>query len=81
MQRAAAMEGLRAVSRRKIFCWPEKAGVRPPMQAEDGDAPSTPQNPPGPDHGGGGRRSGGAAVRFNTKIAVVLREDLAVWQK
>jgi hypothetical protein len=42
---------------------------------------STPQNPPGDlDHGGGDDVRGGA-VRFNTKIAVVLREDLAVWQK
>jgi len=42
---------------------------------------STPQNPPGDlDHGGGDDARGGA-VRFNTKIAVVLREDLAVWQK
>jgi hypothetical protein len=41
---------------------------------------STPQNPPGDlDHGGDDARGG--VVRFNTKIAVVLREDLAVWQK
>jgi hypothetical protein len=42
---------------------------------------STPQNPPGDlDHGGGDGARGGP-VRSNTKIAVVLREDLAVWQK
>jgi hypothetical protein len=42
---------------------------------------STPQNSPGDlDHSGGDDARGGA-VRFNTKIAVVLREDLAVWQK
>ena len=42
---------------------------------------STPQNAPGAlDHSGDeAARSG--PVRFNTKIAVVLREDLAVWQK
>ena len=42
---------------------------------------STPQNSPGDlDHSGDGVARGGP-VRFNTKIAVVLREDLAVWQK
>ena len=42
---------------------------------------STPHAPPGDlDHGGGGSARGGP-VRFSTKIAVVLREDLAVWQK
>jgi hypothetical protein len=42
---------------------------------------STPQTTPGDlDHGGDGVARGGP-VRFNTKIAVVLREDLAVWQK
>jgi hypothetical protein len=42
---------------------------------------STPQTTPGDlDHGGDEVARGGP-VRFNTKIAVVLREDLAVWQK
>jgi len=42
---------------------------------------STPQNFPGDlDHSGDDVARGGP-VRFNTKIAVVLREDLAVWQK
>ena len=42
---------------------------------------STPQNSPGElDNDGDGTPPGGS-VRFNTKIAVVLREDLAVWQK
>jgi len=42
---------------------------------------STPQTAPGDlDHGGDEAARGGP-VRFTTKIAVVLREDLAVWQK
>jgi hypothetical protein len=42
---------------------------------------STPQTTPGDlDHSGDEVARGGP-VRFNTKIAVVLREDLAVWQK
>jgi hypothetical protein len=42
---------------------------------------STPHAPPGDlDHGGDDGARGGP-VRFSTKIAVVLREDLAVWQK
>jgi hypothetical protein len=41
---------------------------------------TTPHNADDFDHGGDAAASGGA-VRFNTKIAVVLREDLAVWQK
>ena len=42
---------------------------------------STPQNTQGDlDHGDDEAARGGP-VRFNTKIAVVLREDLAVWQK
>ena len=41
---------------------------------------STPENPGDLDHGGDDVARGGP-VRFNTKIAVVLREDLAVWQK
>ncbi len=42
---------------------------------------STPDGSPGDlDHSGDDVARGGL-VRFNTKIAVVLREDLAVWQK
>jgi hypothetical protein len=42
---------------------------------------STPHAPPGDlDHGGDDGARGGP-VRFSTKIAVVLREELAVWQK
>jgi len=42
---------------------------------------SIPHTAPGDlDHSGGDVARGGP-VRFNTKIAVVLREDLAVWQK
>ena len=42
---------------------------------------STPPNFPGDLDRSGGDDARGGAVRFNTKIAVVLREDLAVWQK
>jgi hypothetical protein len=42
---------------------------------------STPQNPPGDLDYSGDDVARGGSVRFNTKIAVVLREDLAVWQK
>lgn len=42
---------------------------------------STPENSPGDLDHGGDDVAGGSPVRFNTKIAVVLREDLAVWQK
>jgi hypothetical protein len=41
---------------------------------------STPENPGDLAHGGDDVARGGP-VQFNTKIAVVLREDLAVWQK
>ena len=42
---------------------------------------STPQNPTGDLEYNGDDAARGGTVRFNTKIAVVLREDLAVWQK
>jgi hypothetical protein len=42
---------------------------------------STPQNPPGDLDDSGDDAGRGGPVRFSTKIAVVLREDLAVWQK
>jgi len=42
---------------------------------------STLENPPGDLDYSGDDVAGGGPVRFNTKIAVVLREDLAVWQK
>jgi hypothetical protein len=42
---------------------------------------SIPQNAPGDLDYGGDEAARGGPVRFNTKIAVVLREDLAVWQK
>ena len=41
---------------------------------------TTPEKAGDLDHSGDGVERGGD-VRFNTKIAVVLREDLAVWQK
>src|SRR5882724_6477388 len=41
---------------------------------------TTPENAGDLDHSGDDA-AGGGSVRFNTKIAVVLREDLAVWQK
>jgi len=41
---------------------------------------TTPQNAGDLDYSGDDVARGGP-VRFNTKIAVVLREDLAVWQK
>jgi len=42
---------------------------------------TTPQSRAGDlDHGGDGAERAGP-VRFDTKIAVVLRDDLAVWQK
>lgn len=41
---------------------------------------TTPENAGDLDHSSGDGARGGP-VRFNTKIAVVLREDLAVWQK
>ena len=41
---------------------------------------TTPENAGDLDYSGDGATPGGP-VRFNTKIAVVLREDLAVWQK
>jgi hypothetical protein len=51
------------------------------MQAEEKSMLTTPQDRAGDlDHGAGDAESAGP-VRFNTKIAVVLREDLAVWQK
>jgi hypothetical protein len=42
---------------------------------------STPQTTPGDLDYSGDEAGRGGPVRFNTKIAVVLREDLAVWQK
>jgi hypothetical protein len=41
---------------------------------------TTPENAGDLDHSSGDAERSGP-VRFNTKIAVVLREDLAVWQK
>jgi hypothetical protein len=42
---------------------------------------STPQTTPGDLDDSGDDAARGGPMRFNTKIAVVLREDLAVWQK
>lgn len=42
---------------------------------------STPQTLPGDLDIGGDEVARGGPLRFSTKIAVVLREDLAVWQK
>src|SRR5882672_3247184 len=42
---------------------------------------ATPENAPGDLDDSGDDVARGGPVRFNTKIAVVLREDLAVWQK
>src|SRR5262249_49898294 len=42
---------------------------------------STPQSHPGALDDSSDADARGGPVRFNTKIAVVLREDLAVWQK
>jgi len=42
---------------------------------------SIPQNRPGGLDDSGDDVADSGPVRFNTKIAVVLREDLAVWQK
>ena len=42
---------------------------------------SNPQTMPGDLEVSSDEVARGGPVRFNTKIAVVLREDLAVWQK
>src|SRR5262249_59051428 len=51
------------------------------MQAEEISMRSTQENHPGDLDYSGEDAAGGGPVRFNTKIAGVLREDLAVWQK
>jgi hypothetical protein len=51
------------------------------MQAEEKSMLTTPQPVPGDLDYSGDDDARAGPVRFNTKIAVVLREDLAVWQK